>query len=233
MRRLSRRQFLVAMGTAAAGLVAGCARKTPRVSAPASRELWITPNDRFYRQQYYFSVPRVDMTKWQLVIDGLVKKPLMLRPDDLKMFKLVEAMRTLECLGNRVGGEQIGNAVWQGFWFKELLDQVGVDPRATRARFEAVDGYTTALDVAWLKQPAGAPANAHSRLVMACADKTVKVVGPGENVLNTLTGHTDWVYAVAASPDGLRFASGSGDGTVKVWGAAGKLLATLTEEAQQ
>ena len=76
------------------------------------------------------------------------------------------------------------------------------------------------------------PQPTHSRMVVACTDKTVRVVGPGGNVLNTLTGHSDWVYAVAASSDGQRFASGSGDGSVKVWAAAGKLLNTLTAEAQ-
>jgi len=76
------------------------------------------------------------------------------------------------------------------------------------------------------------PQPSHSRMVVACTDKTVRVVGPGGNVLNTLSGHSDWVYAVAASSDGQRFASGSGDGTVKVWAAAGKLLNTLTAEVQ-
>ena len=76
------------------------------------------------------------------------------------------------------------------------------------------------------------PQPSHSRMLVACTDKTVRVVGPGGNVLNTLSGHSDWVYAVAASPDGQRFASGSGDGSVKVWAAAGKLLNTLTAEVQ-
>jgi WD40 repeat protein len=76
------------------------------------------------------------------------------------------------------------------------------------------------------------PQPSHSRMVVACTDKTVRVVGPGGNVLNTLTGHSDWIYAVAASSDGQRFASGSGDGSVKVWAAAGKLLNTLRPEVQ-
>ena len=33
----------------------------------------------------------------------------------------------------------------------------------------------------------------------------------------TLTGHTDWVYALAFSPDGELLASGSWNGEVKVW----------------
>ncbi len=73
-------------------------------------------------------------------------------------------------------------------------------------------------------------AKPHSRFVAACTDKTLRMFGPAGNALGTLTGHTDWVYAVAASGDGSLIASGSGDGTVKLWGPAGKLLRTLTVE---
>jgi hypothetical protein len=78
-----------------------------------------------------------------------------------------------------------------------------------------------------------AKAQPHSRMVVGCTDKTVRLIGPGGNTIATATGHTDWVYSVAASPDGLRLASGSGDGTVKVWGPAGKLLLTLGEGSTQ
>jgi WD40 repeat protein/serine/threonine protein kinase len=46
----------------------------------------------------------------------------------------------------------------------------------------------------------------------------------------TLKGHTGWVQGVAFSPDGRRLASGSRDGTVKVWDAqTGQEIRTLKD----
>jgi WD40 repeat protein len=36
-------------------------------------------------------------------------------------------------------------------------------------------------------------------------------------LIRTLTGHSDWVYALAHSPDGNYAASGSWNGEVKIW----------------
>jgi WD40 repeat protein len=56
-------------------------------------------------------------------------------------------------------------------------------------------------------------------LVATCsADGTVKLWNP-DNYQNvrTLSGHTDWVYALAISPDGNHLAAGAWNGEVRVW----------------
>ena len=44
----------------------------------------------------------------------------------------------------------------------------------------------------------------------------------------TLTGHSDWVFSVAYSPDGKHIVSGSDDKTVKIWDSTtGKEVSAL------
>jgi WD40 repeat protein len=51
--------------------------------------------------------------------------------------------------------------------------------------------------------------------------------------LFTLPGHTDWVNAVALTPDGRRAVSGSNDTTLRVWDLRdGKELVTLTVDGK-
>jgi len=63
-------------------------------------------------------------------------------------------------------------------------------------------------------------------LVATCsADGTVRLWNAANGAaLKTLTGHTDWVYAVAISPDGKLVAGGGIDGEVRVWKTADGVL---------
>jgi hypothetical protein len=84
------------------------------------------------------------------------------------------------------------------------------------------------LALAWGSVPQGTPPQ--PRMLVACADKTVKVYDINASQRATLAGHGDWIYAAAISGDGKTFASGSGDGTVRLWqGVENRPLATLVQ----
>jgi WD40 repeat protein len=67
------------------------------------------------------------------------------------------------------------------------------------------------------------------RIVTASYDQTARVwEAKTGHLLETLSGHSLWVYAAAFSPDGKRIVTASADKTARVWEAkTGRLLATL------
>ncbi len=162
---LTRRAFLKVAGATGAALLTGCAvREDGTVSstgvpsagepglAAAPVELLITPTGSLYIQSYS-SRPTVESDSWQLNVHGLVEQPRTLTLADVRSFPRVEELRTLECIGNPVGGSLIGNIVWGGFVAQTLWDDVGILPEATRARFEAEDDYSTSVEMKWITQP--------------------------------------------------------------------------------
>jgi WD40 repeat protein len=54
-------------------------------------------------------------------------------------------------------------------------------------------------------------------LATCSADKTIKTWDPAKGALKTCGGFTDWVYAVAISPDGQFVAGGAANGEVRVF----------------
>jgi DMSO/TMAO reductase YedYZ molybdopterin-dependent catalytic subunit len=164
---VNRRAFLKVAGAAGLALATGCQVSSPPSGAdggaptPAARptsavgppkEILITPTGELYIQNYD-RTPQVDASAWRLHVHGLVDHEATLSLDDIRAFPKTESLRTLECIGNPVGGPLIGNIVWAGMEAAALWEQVGIRPGVLRARFEAEDDYTTSVDLKWITQP--------------------------------------------------------------------------------
>lgn len=141
---LSRRIFLQ--------MFFGLARRHTGQDVPGAGQITydspvLTPVGRFFQQAYHpvGGPPPLDLSTWTLAVDGLVRTPLSLTYQALRALPARGEMRTLLCIGNPPGGDQIGNAVWRGVDLDALLRQAGVSPAATRIRFEGADGYSTSV----------------------------------------------------------------------------------------
>jgi DMSO/TMAO reductase YedYZ molybdopterin-dependent catalytic subunit len=111
----------------------------------------ITPNDKFYTVSKNPAGldPRVDAKKWSLEITGLVAKPIKLTYDDIKAMPSFARYHTLECISNEIGGDLIGNAMWKGVRFRDLIERAGgVNPKAIRFALRCADGYSEGIPVA-------------------------------------------------------------------------------------
>jgi hypothetical protein len=102
----------------------------------------VTPNSEFYRIDTALVVPQVSKDSWTLRIGGMVDNPFELTFDDLLARPHVERHVTLSCVSNPIGGDLIGNALWQGVLLKDVLDEAGVQPGATQVVSRSIDGWT-------------------------------------------------------------------------------------------
>lgn len=101
----------------------------------------VIPNDNFYRIDTALVVPQINPDNWVLTIDGMVDRPLTFTFEELvAKADLIEPV-TLSCVSNQVGGDLVGNAVWQGVPLTALLDEAGVQPGATQISSTSVDGW--------------------------------------------------------------------------------------------
>lgn len=106
----------------------------------------ITPlvisGEDFYRIDTALLVPQIDPADWSLTISGMVDNELRFSYQDLlDRADTVEPV-TLSCVSNEVGGDLVGNAVWQGIPLHQLLDEAGVQAGATQISSRSVDGWT-------------------------------------------------------------------------------------------
>ena len=113
---------------------------------------WITDNDVFFkRNQGQFPDDPVNLSEWELRVDGLVAEALCLSFEDIRRLPKVEVADTLECSGNSrslladkasgnpwtIGG--VGNAIWGGIWLKDILEKAGLQDNARHVSFEGFD----------------------------------------------------------------------------------------------
>ncbi len=106
----------------------------------------ITPNGEFYVLQIG-EVPVLKAEHWPLAIRGLVERPIVLNYKDITGMESVTTMRTLKCIGDPIGAEQMSNAMWTGVPLRNILDKTGIKAEAKVVVFNCADGYHTAVPI--------------------------------------------------------------------------------------
>jgi sulfane dehydrogenase subunit SoxC len=100
----------------------------------------ITPSDLHY-ERHHNGVPTINPATYELLIHGMVDKPLIFTLADLKRFPSVSRICFLECSGNYRGGKETlmpqeicgltSQSEWTGVRLSTLFREVGVQPKAT------------------------------------------------------------------------------------------------------
>jgi len=110
----------------------------------------ITPVSQFFRQNNR-PIPTLNADYWAFSLGGLVRHPLVWSYGDVLALPSVDVPCAIACIGNKPGGEWMGNAVWQGTPLAGLLDELTILPEARYARLLAADKYTATLPLERLR----------------------------------------------------------------------------------
>ncbi|MBI4768043.1 MAG: molybdopterin-dependent oxidoreductase [Deltaproteobacteria bacterium] len=105
----------------------------------------ITPNEEFYITNYSSTIPNVDADTFQLRIEGLVEKPYTLTMKDLQTMRDKLDFVTLQCIGNPLGGDAIGNALWEGVTLRKIIEKAMPKRGLVKTVFFAEDGYSDSI----------------------------------------------------------------------------------------
>jgi DMSO/TMAO reductase YedYZ molybdopterin-dependent catalytic subunit len=92
-------------------------------------------------------IPEIDTDQWNLKIGGLLENPLVLSYSDILDMPQSSVFATLETISNPKGGTFIGNAVWTGVPFDNILERVVPEENALEVVFYCEDGYSTSLTI--------------------------------------------------------------------------------------
>ena len=100
----------------------------------------ITPSDLHF-ERHHNGVPIIDPHKYELIIHGMVDKPMVFTLSDLKRFPAVSRIAFLECSGNFRSGKETmtpqeicgltSQSEWTGVMLSTLFREVGVKPKAS------------------------------------------------------------------------------------------------------
>ncbi|WP_273211710.1 sulfite dehydrogenase [Runella zeae] len=100
----------------------------------------ITPSDLHF-ERHHGGVPVIDPSNHELLIHGMVNKPMIFKVADLKRFPSVSRIAFLECSGNfRSGKETLrpqeicgltSQSEWTGVKLSTIFREVGIKPTAT------------------------------------------------------------------------------------------------------
>jgi len=113
----------------------------------------ITPNGLHF-ERHHNGVPAIDPNQHELLIHGLVERPLIFTRETLLRYPLETHIRFVECSGNSGGASRppeprqitageihglLSCSEWTGVKLSTLLDEAGLDPQAAWVAAEGAD----------------------------------------------------------------------------------------------
>ena len=108
---------------------------------------YVTPTISFF----IFSnnaIPEISENDYRLKVHGVINQEKSFTLKELRELKMINKTVTIECIGNEINGNLIGNALWTGFSIFDLINDLGLKKGATAVKYTCQDGYfmTNSID---------------------------------------------------------------------------------------
>jgi DMSO/TMAO reductase YedYZ molybdopterin-dependent catalytic subunit len=100
-----------------------------------------------FRENSIRGPQKVDLATYRLSIEGLVGKPLSLSYEQVLARPAFKKVITLYCVEGWAA-----KVLFEGVRVIDLLEQAGLDPKATVVIFRAQDGYSTSLPLQYIRE---------------------------------------------------------------------------------
>ncbi|MDG3004721.1 sulfite oxidase [Paludisphaera mucosa] len=145
-------------------------------SPSAALDSFLTPVPEFFVRSHH-GAPAIGLRPWEVVVEGLVERPLKLSLADLEAMASTTIPAVLQCAGNgrglfrpRMPGlvwerGAVGHAEWAGVPLAALLERAGVRPEAAHVHFVGGDVPPTPKSPAFIRSIPVARAKAEDTLV--------------------------------------------------------------------
>ena len=177
---------------------------------------YIMDNADFYRIDTALVVPQLDTAGWSLKVHGMVDQEVTIDWATLLTKPMQDALVTLMCVSNEVGGDLTGNALWTGWPVRELLKMAGPKPGADMVLSTSSDGWTAGTPLSVLTDDR----NALIAIAMNGQPLPLEHGFPVRLVVPGLYGYvsaTKWVTELKVT----RFADDEGYWTPRGWSERG------------
>jgi DMSO/TMAO reductase YedYZ molybdopterin-dependent catalytic subunit len=177
---------------------------------------YVIDNADFYRIDTALIVPQLETEGWALRVHGMVDREVTIDWATLLTKPMQNALVTLMCVSNEVGGDLTGNAVWTGWPVRDLLKMAGPKPGADMVLSTSADGWTAGTPLSVLTDDRNAllAIGMNGEPLPTEHGFPVRLVVPG---LYGYVSATKWVTDLKVT----RFADDQGYWTPRGWSALG------------
>ncbi|MDG5775982.1 molybdopterin-dependent oxidoreductase [Haloarculaceae archaeon H-GB1-1] len=108
-------------------------------------------SEKFYNVDINAVDPEVNADEWSLTVTGAVEQEVTVDYQELRSMASEDRFNTLRCVGEKLNGHKMDNALWTGVPIQQFVDRAGPKGSCECVMFRAADDYFEEFPLAALE----------------------------------------------------------------------------------